>query len=93
MVAKWPGSCHDLFIFRSSALGRSLEEGVHDIEDGLLLGDSGYALRSYLMTPYIDPVLPWQKRFNRAHKKTRCLVERVIGIWKRRFHVLHSEIR
>ena len=45
-----PGSCHDSFIFRSSALGRSLEEGVHDTEDGLLLGDSGYALRSYLMT-------------------------------------------
>ena len=59
----------------------------------VLLGDSGYALRSYLMTPYLNPVLPWQRRFNRAHKKTRCLVERVIGIWKRQFHVLHSKIR
>ena len=29
----------------------------------------------------------------RAHKKTRNLVERGIGQWKRRFHVLHSEIR
>jgi hypothetical protein len=93
VVAKWPGSYHDSFIFRSSALGRRLEEGLHNTEDGVLLGDSGYALRSYLMTPYLDPVQPWQRRFNKAHKKTRCLVERVIGIWKRRFHVLHSEIR
>ncbi|KAK3881433.1 hypothetical protein Pcinc_014089 [Petrolisthes cinctipes] len=29
----------------------------------------------------------------RAHKKTRSVVERGIGQWKRRFHVLHSEIR
>ena len=64
MVEKRPGSSHYSPIFRSSALGRSLEEDVHNTEDSLLLGDSGYALRSYLMTPYIDPVLPWQKIFN-----------------------------
>ncbi|KAK4316856.1 hypothetical protein Pmani_012032 [Petrolisthes manimaculis] len=29
---------------------------------------------------------------SRAHKKTRSVVERGIGQWKRRFHVLHSEI-
>ncbi|KAK3882774.1 hypothetical protein Pcinc_012853 [Petrolisthes cinctipes] len=28
-----------------------------------------------------------------AHEKTRSVVERGIGQWKRRFHVLHSEIR
>lgn len=30
---------------------------------------------------------------NRAHKKTRSVVERGIGQLKRRFHVLHGEIR
>lgn len=29
----------------------------------------------------------------RAHKHTRCVVERGIGQLKRRFHVLHGEIR
>lgn len=29
----------------------------------------------------------------RAHKRTRSVVERGIGQWKRRFHVLHGEIR
>lgn len=29
----------------------------------------------------------------RAHKRTRSVVERGIGQMKRRFHVLHSEIR
>ena len=58
-------------------LAEASQEGVHNTEpeDVFLFGDSGYALRSYLMTPYIDPVLPWQKIFNKAHKKTRCLVE------------------
>ncbi|KAG0721247.1 hypothetical protein GWK47_046841 [Chionoecetes opilio] len=28
-----------------------------------------------------------------AHKKTRCVVERGIGQWKRVFHVLHGEVR
>lgn len=34
-----------------------------------------------------------QIRFNRAHKSTRCTIERSFGILKKRFHVLHSEIR
>lgn len=29
----------------------------------------------------------------RAHKRTRCVVERGIGQLKRRFHVLHGEVR
>ena len=69
VVAKWPGSCHDSFIFRSSALGRQLEENSHNTDDGILLGDSGYALRPYLITPYLQPVLPHQRRLNRAQKK------------------------
>ncbi len=49
VVAKRPGSCQDSFIFYSLAHGRRLEKGVHNTENGVLLGDSGYALRSYLM--------------------------------------------
>ena len=31
--------------------------------------------------------------FDRSHKHTRCMVERAIGQWKRRFHCLHAELR
>ncbi|XP_064176202.1 putative nuclease HARBI1 [Anguilla rostrata] len=34
-----------------------------------------------------------QQNYNRAHRCTRSVVERGIGQWKRRFHVLHGEIR
>lgn len=63
------------------------------MDDGVLLGDSGYPCLPYLMTPYQDPVTVKERRFNRAQKVTRSSVERAFGILKRRFHLLHSEIR
>ena len=65
-MAKWPGS----FIFRSSAFGRQLEANPHNTDDVILPGDSGYALRPYLITPYLQPALPYQRRLNRAQKNT-----------------------
>ena len=63
------------------------------MDDGVLLGDSGYPCLPYLMTPYNNPITVQQRRFNRAQKCTRSSIERAFGILKRRFHLLHSEIR
>ena len=59
----------------------------------MLLGDSGYACTPFLQTPYAHPQTRSEERFNGAHKTTRCLIERTFGLVKRRFHILHSEIR
>ena len=40
-MAGWPGSTHDSYIFRTSAIGSKLE-GT-GLTDGVLHGDSGYA--------------------------------------------------
>ena len=45
------------------------------------------------MTPYANPEIPQQEAYNSAHTKTRVVIEQTYGRWKRRFHVLHSEIR
>lgn len=50
-----------------------------------LLGDSGYALRPWLLTPLGDPFEEPEKRYNRAHKSTRTIIEHVNGILKQRF--------
>ncbi len=67
-------------------------EGTN-FENGVLIGDGGDACLPYLMTPYSEPVIQSERRYNRALKVTRSLIERTFGVLKRRFHVLHSENR
>ena len=93
IVARWPGSCHDSHIFRMSGIKEDLERNFRSVGDGILLGESGYACMKYLMTPYLRPSTPAEERFNTVHSKTRFTIERTFGWWKRRFHVLNSEIR
>lgn len=52
VVAQWPGSTHDARILDESVLAREFEEGRHK---GILLGDSGYPCRPWLMTPFRNP--------------------------------------
>ncbi|CAG2238736.1 HARBI1 [Mytilus edulis] len=92
--ARWPGSAHDSHVFRTSAIGQHLENGYQGIGQGVLLGDSGYPCRQFLRTPYRQPAAGrGQARFNRRHCSTRSTIERTFGIWKKRFHILGSEIR
>ncbi|VDI35353.1 Hypothetical predicted protein [Mytilus galloprovincialis] len=93
IVARWPGSVHDSHIMRCSQISEHLEQAHKCVEDGLILGDSGYACRSFLMTPYIRPTEPYHERFNTAHTRTRCCIERTFGWWKKRFYCLHAELR
>ena len=92
IVARWPGSTHDSFIFSDSQIGQQLNAQHQSLEDGLLLGDSGYPCKPYLMTPYLNPGGNQQTEFNNAHTRTRVAIEQAFGVWKRRFHLLHSEL-
>ncbi|KAJ8939907.1 hypothetical protein NQ318_023248 [Aromia moschata] len=55
---------------------------------GLLLGDNGYVCRHYPLTPFLQPT-----RYNIAHKRTRNIVERLFGIWKRQFPCLQKGLQ
>ncbi|XP_035271766.1 putative nuclease HARBI1 [Anguilla anguilla] len=87
VVAKWPGSTHDSYIWANSAVGQDAARGVFG--RGFFLGDSGYPLRTYLMTPVANPVTQGEQDFNDAHIRSRGLVERTIGRWKHRFRCIH----
>lgn len=86
LVARWPGSAHDSHIFENSTLNRRFQLG--QFENAHLLGDSGYPLRNYLMTTLANPRTNAEMAYNYSHIRTRQLIERIFGIWKRRFAVL-----
>ena len=91
--ASWPGSTHDSFIFNASHLKNYLDGNHLSIEHGLLLGDSGYALSSYLLTPHDNPGTRQERRFNSSQKCARSSVERSFGLLKRRFPALKFGLR
>ncbi|XP_029452655.1 putative nuclease HARBI1 [Rhinatrema bivittatum] len=55
---------------------------------GLELGDRGYPLKSWLMIPMASPNSAAEMRYNRAHRRTRAVIERTFGILKSRFRCL-----
>lgn len=71
-----------------------MKEGyqARGFEHGVLLGESGYAVRPFLLTPYPNPQDDAQERYNRAHEQTRSQIEKAFGRPKKRFHVLHSGV-
>ncbi len=90
VVADWPGSAHDSRILTTSQIGRDFAEGR---KRGILLGDSGYACTSWLLTPFLAPKTDAERRYNSSQIRARNIVERTFGVWKRRFHCLHGEMR
>lgn len=54
-----------------------------------LLGDAGYPLEPWLMTPFRSPQLgSTQQNFNDVHAKCRNIVERTMGVLKNRWRCL-----
>ena len=82
LVCRWPGSVHDSFILSQSGLSTKLENKNYA---GWLLGDSGYGLKPWLMTPIRHPTTPQESAYNRAQAKTRVVIERVFAVLKSRF--------
>ena len=58
------------------------------IADCWVLGDSGYMLEPWCLTPLPDPQTVPEQRYNSAHSRTRSIVERTIGLLKSRFRCL-----
>ncbi|XP_021953672.2 putative nuclease HARBI1 isoform X1 [Folsomia candida] len=90
IVAKYPGSSHDSFIMRNSAICHRFQRG--EFGNNVLIGDSGYFRAPYLAIPFSRraALSVEQQLFNTALTKTRSKVERCIGLWKCRFRSMHK---
>ncbi|KAM7307324.1 hypothetical protein ISCGN_010960 [Ixodes scapularis] len=87
---RYPGSVHNSFAWRYSWLRSNFEQGRLTDDGRLLLGDSGYALEPWLITPVpgFHATSTACGRFNKAHSSIRFIVERCIGLLKSRFQCL-----
>lgn len=69
----------------------SFERGTY--RDSVILGDSGYGIRQYLITPLLNPRTNPETLFNESQIRTRNVVERQYGVWQRRFPALAMGLR
>nr|CAI5847199.1 unnamed protein product [Callosobruchus analis] len=93
VYARYPGAVHDAAIWESSNIQRHLRQKyVEGRRNCYLLGDSGYPLQPWLMTPVLDarPNTP-EAMYNSLHTSTRNVVERGFGVWKARFRCLTKD--
>lgn len=88
IVAKYPGATHDSFILTNSNIYELFDS--REIGIGWLLGDSGYPLRPWLMTPMLNASTEAEERYNRGHMRARCVVERSFGLLKSRFRCIDN---
>ncbi|XP_066596517.1 putative nuclease HARBI1 [Prorops nasuta] len=87
LVPEWPGSQHDSTIFQNSrAFVRFREQQT----GGMLVGDKGYPSLPFLLTPFRNPRSSEEEKYNEIHSRTRMVVERAFGVWKRRFSCLST---
>ena len=65
---------------------------VEGARNGWLLGDRRYGIQPYLLTPFRPDSVSTQpqKRYQKAHTKTRNTIERAFGLWKARFRCLDA---
>ncbi|WAR22586.1 LOW QUALITY PROTEIN: HARB1-like protein [Mya arenaria] len=71
IVARWPGSQHDAAVFDDSTLKDHLETN----QTGILLGDGGYPLRPYLLTPLLNPTTPQEIALNNVQIRGHAYID------------------
>lgn len=77
---RYGGAAHDSFVWKNSAEKEWLQKNYTAGKKLWLLGDSGYPLEPWLMTPYRLPMegSP-ESKFNDVHSAARSVNERCIG--------------
>ncbi|KAJ8909980.1 hypothetical protein NQ315_008241 [Exocentrus adspersus] len=88
--SRFPGSSHDSYIWQMSNVRNVIENIYRTNHRGYyLIGDQGYPLRPWLLTPLEQPEPNTPEfRFNTAFKRARSTIERCNGLLKSRFRCL-----
>ena len=70
--ATFPGSSHDSHVWKLSNVKRFFENQYNHGDNSRILGDAGYPLEPWLLTPCRSPAVgSKESKFNLAHSKGR----------------------
>lgn len=61
--------------------------------NAVLVGDKGFACTSYMMTPLDQCNIAAEHLYNESQIRTRNSIERLFGVWKRRFPAMALGLR
>uniref|UniRef100_UPI00398F485F putative nuclease HARBI1 n=1 Tax=Pristiophorus japonicus TaxID=55135 RepID=UPI00398F485F len=84
--ARYPGNSHDSFILPQISVLAIFTGPIQNC--GWLLGNKGYPLTTWLLTPLQNPRTAAEHAYNNVHSGTRCIIEHCIRILKQRFRCL-----
>lgn len=88
------GRQHDSRVLANSRLMDRMERNtLVPVDGGVILGDSAYPSRDYLLTPIARPETQAEQSYNRAHCRTRVTVEQTFGQLKMRWACLRHGLR
>ncbi|XP_066601770.1 putative nuclease HARBI1 isoform X1 [Prorops nasuta] len=85
LVPEFPGREHVSSILQNSRIFIRYQQRELT---GMLVGDAGYPSLTFLLTPFRNPQSEEEERYNIIQSRTRMIVERTFGVWKRRFPCL-----
>lgn len=92
--ARWPGRLNDKRVLKNSPLFNAFEAGWRPFPNAVILGDSGYSLRDWLLPPIGGVNLSDEESlFNTYHRSTRRTIECYFGVLKQRFACLSIPLR
>ncbi|KAJ8913342.1 hypothetical protein NQ315_008732 [Exocentrus adspersus] len=90
VLARYPGSSQNSFIWANSAIRTRMEQLYRAGAECWLLGDSGYPEEPWLHVPFLNaPEGSAEAEFSSQLKISRSSVERTMGHLKSRFQCLH----
>lgn len=101
VIVGYPGSLSDALVLQNSSFYKLSEEGKRlngkkiELQEGMelgeyIIGNSGFPLLSWLLTPYQNALSDHQAEFNKRHSETQVVAQIALARLKEMWRIIHG---
>lgn len=101
VIVGYPGSLSDALVLQNSSFYKLCEEEKRlngkkiELQEGMelgeyIIGDSGFPLLSWLLTPYQNALSDHQAEFNKRHSETQVVAQIALARLKEMWRIIHG---